>query len=185
MVLFHNKYRIESIRKNGRDYRSSGKYFVTICTKNRIPWFGEIKNGIMGLSDIGCVVVGEIQKTTLIRSYVDVDTWIVMPNHVHAIIRINANEFNDIVETQRRCVSTDVATLIPLFRRTACSLGSIIHQIKCQSTKRIRAMGYFDFAWQSRYYDHIICNELSLESICSYIQNNPFRWKYDRNYINI
>lgn len=185
MTLFRDKFRIESIRKRGRDYRSSGKYFVTICTKNRISWFGEIQNGIVGLSDIGCIVTDEIQRTSLIRSYVDINSWIVMPNHIHAIIEICPMICDDIVETQRRCVSTDVAILISLCRVTPCSLGAIIRQIKSESTKRIRSMGYEQFAWQPRFYDHIIRNELSLDVICSYIANNPAKWMHDRNYIDI
>ena len=71
MTLYKNKYRIESARLKGWNYSSSGAYFVTICTKNRMPYFGEIIDGEMVLSDHG--------KTA--RKY-----W--QPNHVHGIISI-------------------------------------------------------------------------------------------------
>ena len=53
--LFQEKYRIASNRLHGFDYRSNGSYFVTICTKNKEPWFGEIRNGVLCLSNIGQV----------------------------------------------------------------------------------------------------------------------------------
>jgi REP element-mobilizing transposase RayT len=73
----------------------------------------------------------------------------------------------DNVETPRRGVST----LKP------DSLGSIIGQFKSKSTKRVRAMGYCDFGWQPRFYDHIIRDEADLQRIRRYIQANPARWK--------
>lgn len=79
----------KSIRLKGYDYQNGGMYFVTICTKNRECVFGEIKNGIMGLSEMGCVVAQEIQKTSIIRPYVNIDTWIIMPNHVHILLWVD------------------------------------------------------------------------------------------------
>lgn len=50
---FNDKYRIKSARLEGYDYRNEGLYFVTICTKNRVHFFGECENGIMLLNDLG------------------------------------------------------------------------------------------------------------------------------------
>jgi len=84
------------------------------------------------------------------------------------------------VETPRRGVST------PPSRLKAGSLGAIIGQIKSICTKRIRAAGYTDFAWQARFYDHIIRNESSLERIREYVANNPATWKEDKiNPVNV
>ncbi len=55
-TLFHNRYRIASIRLPHYDYTQSGYYFITICTKKRTPWFGNIRNGIMCVNDIGSTV---------------------------------------------------------------------------------------------------------------------------------
>ena len=75
------------------------------------------------------------------------------------------------VETTHRVVST----------LRSNSLGSIIGQFKSVTTKRIRATGYLNFAWQSRFYDHIIRNENSLQKIREYIGNNPIKWDVDEN----
>ncbi|PIR54550.1 transposase [Candidatus Peregrinibacteria bacterium CG10_big_fil_rev_8_21_14_0_10_42_8] len=180
-MIFQGKYRIETTRLVGRDYSQPGKYFVTICTKSRAHWFGEIRNDIMGLSEIGCIVACEIQKTSLIRKNVCIDSWIVMPNHIHMIIVIGHNNDYDVVETSRRDVSTLVQQTVSLFRQRPQSLGSIIQQMKCVCTKRIHTMGHIDFGWQPRFHDHIIRNNHSLNSIRSYISNNPKIWNQDRN----
>ncbi|HVW66913.1 MAG TPA: hypothetical protein VHA78_04260 [Candidatus Peribacteraceae bacterium] len=96
-----------SIRLKGYDYRNGGTYFVTICTKNRDRIFGEIRNGIVGLSEVGCIVADELQKTPIIRPYVTLDQWIIMPNHVHVIFQIDhhvdvTDTFDDTVGAPRR-----------------------------------------------------------------------------------
>ncbi len=89
MPLFRNKYRIESARLRGWDYRSPGWYFVTICARARQCFFGEVADGQIWLSDIGVIVADEWQNTPRVRSYVELDAWVVMPNHIHGIIIIN------------------------------------------------------------------------------------------------
>ena len=137
----------------------------------------------MCLNHLGCIVADEIQKTPIIRHHVTLDRWIVMPNHVHMIWQIEEKE-DDPVETSRRDVSTSVAECIPLSRRIPDSLGSIIQSIKCICTKRIRNMGYIDFAWQSNYHDRIITNDKMLYSMRNYILMNPSSWEHDRNHPN-
>ena len=88
----------------------------------------------MGLNDLGCIVAEEIQRTTEIRSGVMIDRWVVMPNHLHLIIKI-LPVCDNIVETSRRDVSTGVTELIPLPRLRPRSLGAIINHIKSASTK--------------------------------------------------
>ncbi|OGJ61308.1 hypothetical protein A3C37_04965 [Candidatus Peribacteria bacterium RIFCSPHIGHO2_02_FULL_53_20] len=183
MTLFRHRYRVESTRLPGQDYAEHGIYFVTVCTHDRHPWFGEIRNGVMGLSEAGCIVAQEIARTACIRTNVVLDEWVVMPNHIHAIIEICPWNNVDPVETHRWCVSTWIAECIPLCRRKPSSIGSIMAQVKSISTKRIRAIGYGDFAWQSRFYDHVIRSDRALENIRSYIRNNPRMWKRDRNYV--
>jgi putative transposase len=172
MTKFQNKYRIESTRLRGWDYSNPGLYFVTIVTRNRFAWFGKIVNGAMVLSPSGEIVAQEWQKTAVIRPTVHLDAWVVMPDHVHGIIAI--------VETPRRGVSTETRRGVSTSNNwQPNSLGSIINQFKSICTKRIRAAGYTDFAWQSRFYDHIIRNEKSLENIRTYIVNNPARLDLD------
>ena len=85
---FRNRYCIKSARLEGYDYSASGGYFVTICTHDREYWFGEIVRGKMQLSEIGEIVADEWVKTEQIRSNVELDEWVIMPNHFHGIIMI-------------------------------------------------------------------------------------------------
>lgn len=180
MTLYKNKYRIESARKPGWNYAANGAYFITICTRNRQHFFGTIDDGIMQLSAIGEIVADEWQKTAIVRPHVMLDEWVVMPNHFHAIVVIqNPNpdpfsRFPDDVETTRRVVSTGVSRLQPK------SLGSIVGQFKSMCTKRIWAMEFCEFAWQSRFYDRIIPDLAALNRIRQYIKTNPERWKTDK-----
>ncbi|MBD2605167.1 hypothetical protein H6G81_11640 [Scytonema hofmannii FACHB-248] len=81
MTLYKNKYRIETVRCSKWDYTSDGYYFITICTHNRQFFFGEIIDGEMQLSQIGEIIAEEWQKTSQIRSNVQLDAWVIMPNH--------------------------------------------------------------------------------------------------------
>jgi len=89
MTKFQNKYRIESTRLPEWDYSNPGLYFVTICTKNMIEWFGRVSDGKMKLNSLGEVVAKEWRYTPKIRNYVELFEWVIMPNHFHGIIGIN------------------------------------------------------------------------------------------------
>ena len=99
--LYKNRYRINSTRLPQWDYRSPGMYFITVCTRARKCWFGDIVDNEMMVSKEGAIVKEELINTQNIRKNVLIDTSIIMPNHIHAIINIF-----DTVETSRRDVST-------------------------------------------------------------------------------
>ncbi|NTW29687.1 MAG: transposase [Candidatus Moranbacteria bacterium] len=164
---FQDRYRVKSARLPGYDYSQPGAYFVTICTEDHCPWFGDIVEGRMTLSEIGEIVREEIIQTPIIRPNVVLDEWVIMPNHVHVILQIlNVSS----VETPRRGVST----------WKPGTLGSIINQLKSVCTRRIREMHPDSgFAWQSRFHDHIVRNEESLRLIREYIRKNPTQWQFD------
>lgn len=90
---FQNKYRIPSARASWQDYSANGTYFITICTTGRECLFGSIiapTHGctIMQLSDIGEIVKREWEKSFSIRAELFCDEFVIMPNHLHAILRI-------------------------------------------------------------------------------------------------
>jgi len=174
--LFAGKYRINSARLPGWDYGSPGFYYVTICTRNFQPYFGEVVEGEVILSPIGEIVAEEWKKTERIRQNVKLDEWVIMPNHIHGIIEILAT---DVVETPRRGVSTKNKEICKSTLKPN-SLGSIIGQFKSICTKRIRSSGHPGFAWQPRFYDHIIRNDEFLHEIRRYIRDNPIKWELDR-----
>jgi putative transposase len=171
MTKYKNQYRIETTRLPTWDYSSSGWYFVTICTKDQSPILGKITNGKMHLSRAGEIVAEEWVRTGTLRPNLYLDEWVVMPNHMHGILIMEG------FETSQRDVSTTTFTL----KRN--SLGSIINQFKGNCTKRIRKSGFPNFAWQPRYYDHIIRNDDSLKKIRRYIQENPLKWEMDEYYL--
>lgn len=178
---YKNKYRINSIRLQNWDYSYPGMYFITICTKNKIPWFGHVKNGIMGLNIIGCIIQNEWYKTEKIRKNVKLDEFITMPNHVHGIIEI----LNNNVETLRRNVSTGKNKFMSKISPKSNSLSSIVRSFKSACANNIHKIGYPQFQWQARFYEHIIrVDSESLEKIRHYIKYNPKMWYRDRNYLN-
>ena len=146
---------------------SHGVNYVTVCTKDMECLFGEIIDGKMHLSIRGAIVGDEWLKTPRIRSYVELDEWRIMPNHVHGIIIINEHRpVNPSgVETTRRVVST---TPQPSQTLPPASLGSIIGQVKSASTKRIWDAGFISFSWQERYFDHIHPVRYSLKGFNGY-----------------
>lgn len=83
------KHHRRSIRLRGYDYSQPGAYFITICTKNRVCLFGDVVDGKMVMSPLGKIVADEWIKTGEIRHNVDLDEWVVMPNHFHGILIIN------------------------------------------------------------------------------------------------
>jgi putative transposase len=190
MTRFRDKYRVEAARLPDWDNASVGWYFVTVCTKDGVCHFGEAVDDDMQLSPIGEIVAEEWQQTGQVRLNVKLDEWVVMPNHVHGIIVIIVSQLaggtvypvmagrsRGMVETSRRDVSTGGRA-----RLQAGSLGAIIGQVKSKCTKRIWTAGYTDFAWQPRFYDHIIRDEASLARIRQYIATNPARWAVDEYY---
>lgn len=77
-----------SIRLKGYDYSQEGLYFITICTQNRACLFGKIENGKMILNEYGQIACNEWIKTTEIRNNVELCEFVIMPNHIHGIIRL-------------------------------------------------------------------------------------------------
>ncbi len=166
MTLYRNKYRIESTRLKDWDYSRDGYYFVTICTQDKKCLFGDVIDEKMRLSAIGEIVADEWQKTPQIRNNVSLDTWIIMPNHLHGIVVINNND-------------SPVKSNNNTFVTRKNNLSSVIRGFKSATTKRIRRVRC-DFSWQSRFYDHIIRNEKSLNKIREYMINNPLKWEIDK-----
>lgn len=192
--LFQNRYRITSARLSGWDYSMSAYYFITICTKNRIPWFGKIENGKMILNDIGKIVHQEIVKSAKIRGNVRIDSFVVMPDHIHLIIFITDATRTTCAMRTTRTTRRDalhasnnnpwVTCNVPLqnkFWPQINNLSSIIRWLKWSITSKIQSKYDKIFAWQSRYHDHIIRDEKELYFVDQYIQNNPLNREKDKN----
>mgnify|MGYP000951584987 CR=1 FL=1 len=185
MDKFRNKYRIPSARLQPWDYRWAGAYFITICTANRIHYLGEIENRKMVLSPIGVLADVFWHEIKNHAQNVELGAFVVMPNHVHGILILTGNDNdndNDNVETLHatslRHKNEQMAKISP----KSGSVSTIIRSYKSAVTKHAHRLG-FEFAWQTRFYDHIIRNDASFQTINNYIINNPVNWQEDKLYI--
>lgn len=101
---------IKSYRLQGYDYGATGAYFITICTNNRVHFFGEIQNKEMHLNKFGQIIAEEWKSTSIIRKdEIFLGEWIIMPNHFHAIVIIISKEIQkrrQPVGTARSCSTT-------------------------------------------------------------------------------
>ena len=170
-----------SVRLQGYNYAHPGAYFVTICTQGRKCLFGEITNGEMRLNPFGNVVLEEWIRTAKVRKNIELDSFVVMPNHFHGIIEL----FDTAVGATRRvALSGTTHRVAPTMAMgpASGSIGAIIGQFKSVVTKRINEMrGILSSPlWQRNYYEHVIRNENELNKIREYILSNPLQWVQDR-----
>ena len=154
------------------DYGSNASYYVTICAGGRECYFGEIENNMVKLSEIGILADKYWLEIPGHFKYVKLDEYIIMPNHIHAIIIID----NPNVETPNLGVSTTNTGKNDKWRSGV--LGVIINQYKRICTIESRKINP-EFAWQSRFHDHVIRDEESLNNIRRYIKDNPENWTKD------
>jgi len=179
MTLYKDRYRAETARLKGWDYSAAGCYFVTICTGERECSLGEMVDGSMRLSPVGEIARTFWQEIPAHVQGVELDEFVVMPNHVHGIVAIR-DTGRDVACYGSTCyVSTCyVSTMARISPRTG-SLGAIIRSYKSAVTNWCRKNDH-DFAWQSRFHDEIIRDEHSLEKVREYIRNNPLQWELDQ-----
>jgi len=155
-----------SIRLQNYDYTSAGAYFVTICTWRRACLFGSILEGRSLLSPRGVVVREEWLRTAEIRRGVQLDNFVIMPNHLHGILVLSGSSFTHGSVTRAGCT----------FRRPG-SLGSIVAAFKQAVTIRLRRLGESSRQiWQRNYFERVIRNEAELFRLRRYISENPRRW---------
>src|SRR3990172_4760189 len=157
--LYKGKYRIESTRLKEWDYSSSGYYFVTICTKNQECVSGRIADGKMVLTRIGNIVKRYWLEVPEHFQNVKLDEFVIMPNHMHGIVIINN------VETCHGMSLQKNSNVNKFSKPISGSLAMIINQYKSSVARICRKNGYNKFAWQPRFYDHIIRNEKLLQKM--------------------
>jgi REP element-mobilizing transposase RayT len=173
---FKNKYRVQSTRLQNWNYGWNATYFVTICTANKVCYFGNITHGEMYLSALGRHAVNCWLEIPAHFPFVILDHFTIMPNHVHGIIIINKP-----VETQNFASLQSSPIAQNQFAPQSQNLASIIRGYKIGVTKQAKLM-QLNFAWQPRFYDHIIRNQESYLKIAEYTQTNPLKWQEDRFY---
>ena len=180
---FANRYRIPSARLKNWDYSSEATYFITICTADLECLFGSITVEIMKYSPIGQIVMEELEKSFAIRAELFCDAFVIMPNHLHAILRI---EKNDEMNHQLHVETHGRASLPPspnygIAYRAKKSISSFVAGFKSSVTKRVNQYRQMPgmILWQERFHDHIIRNDAEYQRILEYIETNPAHWESD------
>ena len=177
-----------SIRLRGYDYSQAGAYFVTICTQDRACLFGDLVDGEMRLNDAGRMVEQWWCEINRKFPWVETDEHIIMPNHFHGIIVINAPTPVGADLRVRPCEPNHSGAHNAYSgAHTGAPLPAIIQWFKTMTTNEyirgVKTSGWPPFAgklWQRNYYEHIIRNDESLHRIREYIINNPLQWALDR-----
>ncbi|MEH2077105.1 MAG: transposase [Nostoc sp.] len=173
------KHHRHSIRLKGYDYTQHGAYFITICTKGWQCLFGKVVNGEMQLNSLGNIAFNCWQTIPAHFPHIELDTFVVMPNHLHGILIITDNpvgarhcralnqHLDHNTEKFGKPVRGSISTVIGSYKSVVSKRINIIWQTKRQSI------------WQRNFYEHIGREEKSLDNIREYIVNNPQHWADD------
>ena len=155
--------RRKSIRLPEYDYSRQGAYFVTLCSFKKEHVFGEVADGVVHLNDAGRMVVEVWANLPSRFPEVAVDSLVIMPNHVHAILAIAAPVAPEGQDRRRMLLSKAVG------------------YVKMNASKRVNAMlrRIGCPVWQRNYYERIIRDQGELEVVREYIATNPARWADD------
>jgi len=158
MTMFKNTYRIESARLKYHDYSSPGNYYATINTQKFRKLFGVLDRGRMYMSEAGFAAFKYWGSLTGRFPGTKAGEFIIMPDHIHAIITIT--------------------------KAGGKNLGSIIGAFKSVSCKEIAKIAGLKWGdvWQDRFYDRIIRDEFEYYFVTEYIKNNPIKAEPENYY---
>ena len=191
-----------SIRLRDYDYSGCGAHFLTICTQERLCLFGDVVDGEMLLSDAGAMI--DRTWSDLPKKYlgIQIDAFVIMPNHVHGIILIDIKSSVGAAPRGRPLSTSDkvenrlVAEFEPRNEGQPqgvaptddrrISLSDIVHRFKSFTTNRyskgVRELGWVSFPgrlWQRNYYERVIRGNDEILKIREYIDRNPYNWDED------
>ncbi len=168
-----------SARLKHFDYSSPGDYFITIITKNRAHYFGqiiappfeslEVSESYMKLNPIGLRAHHCLLELNHHFNNAIIDEFIVMPDHVHFILSIKKPNTTD-ATTQKEFKSNQFS------RPVAGSVSVIVQQFKAEVKRWCGKNGFEAFQWQPRFYDRLIRDYREFANVKKYIQDNPKKW---------
>jgi len=175
-----------SIRLKEYDYSQTGAYFVTVCAWKKECLFGEISQGKVNCNEAGEIVTDVWNKLLERFPSIELDEFVIMPNHFHGIIVLNVGVGlalpNALPDTTRgtKQKQTGAASGAP-------TLGDIMRTFKSTTAvnvnRRLDRPGYP--IWQRNYYEHIIRDDRELHTIRQYIRHNPLKWDEDEENPNM
>ncbi len=165
----------QSIRLPAHDYADPGAYFVTICTNDRRYLFGEVVADKMRLNAAGLMVARWWREVLHKFPLIQLDAYIVMPNHPHGIVVITSD------------VGAALRGRPGHPHRGAPTLGDIVDWFKTMTTseyiRHVKSDNWPAFpgkVWQRNYYERVIRDEEELGRIREYVLRNPAQWALDR-----
>jgi putative transposase len=174
---FRGKYRIDSVRLQRWDYASNGAYFITMCTQNRVHYFGQIKEGKMHLSVLGQLAEQYWLEIVDRFPFVRLGNFVVMPDHMHGILMIEKPEEQLVpipydpaprggcTGNKNPMLHKNIATMIRWYKG------------RCSFEMRKHHAG---FEWQASFYDRIIRSGRQFRNVQRYIKNNPAKWHKEK-----
>lgn len=190
---FKNTYRNETTRLKNWDYGSHGFYFVTICTKNKQPYFGRIVNGV---NNARTQLIGNVgtQNFASLREIHSREMHL-CPKQMFTQIGDIANQYWTEIPKHFPFVELDAFVIMPdhvhgilflnrpkyeswrtnAFKPQSENLASIVRGFKA-ATKKYAVLNRLEFDWQPRYHDHVVHTENELNTIRQYIVDNPMKW---------
>jgi putative transposase len=165
-----------SIRLKGYDYSADGAYFITICVRDSECLLGEINDGQMILNQYGSIVRDVWEGLPDRVSDIDLDEYIIMPNHFHAIISIDKSP--ESTEIHKDLDVDDIKA------RRKMILPKVVGRFKMLAAKAINQSREIEGSfWQRNYYERVIRSEEDCQIVRQYIINNPVQWEMDEHYI--
>ena len=175
-----------SIRLKEYDYSRAGAYFVTVCAWKKECLFGEISQGMVICTEAGRIITDAWDKLLERYPSIELDEFVIMPNHVHGIIILNVGVGlalpNSLPETTRGTKHKQQGAA-----SGAPTLGDIMRTFKSISTVTVnRCLDRSGIpVWQRNYYEHIVRDEQELNAIREYIRYNPLKWDEDEENIDM
>ena len=169
--------RRRSLRLKGYDYAQAGAYFVTMCTHERACLFGEVADGSMRSNSVGQLAATLWTDMPIRFPGIDLDAFVVMPNHIHGIIVLPEVVGAPLVGARGQ---DGAAT------RAAPTVGNVVGAFKSLFTvEYVRGVKNNQWPrfqlklWQRNYYEHVIRDGSDLARVRIYIDENPLRWQFD------
>ncbi|CAM3692677.1 transposase [Flavobacterium chungbukense] len=206
--LYKDSFKLDSNRLKNWDYSSEAVYFVTIVTQNRECLFGNIEEQKMILNENGKIIEKELLRSIKIRKNWFFHNWIIMPNHIHLLIKIqtpieslstNVAETHcgallkfqseektginttHIVETHRSASTPSISTTVNNISESKFSRksNSISSFVAIFKSITTKQINGTASIWQTNYHDHIVRNYKTFVKIYDYIKCNPISWETD------
>lgn len=149
-------------RLKGYDYSRNGAYFITICTQNRLPLFGDVAGGAVALNKAGKMV--EDRLLNIANDTVSVEKYCIMPDHIHIILLISGDG------TTQGSFPTPVSEIVQRFK-------TITTKLYIDGVKSGDYPPFDKKIWQKSFHDHVIRNGQDYQEVWNYIDENPLKWE--------